>query len=404
MKRLPMRKIREVLRLRSDGFSVRRVAQSLGLGRATISEYFRRADLEGLSWPLPADLSDGDLEHRLFPYSPGETRRAVPQPDWGYVHAELRRKGVTLSLLWEEYRGVHPDGYGYSRYCELYTRWEGKLSPVMRQRHPAGERLFVDYAGQTVDVICPKTGEVRTAQIYVATLAEAFTEMQKQDGTAALSHAEWLGLLIDRETASRDTKRFESRMRAAKLRHRGAVPEDVDYKSRRGLDKALFQQMLTGRWIKDKRNLMITGPCGVGKTWLACALAQAACRDGITVLYKRMPRLFDELELAHGDGRFPRLFKALTKIQLLILDDWGPDRLDASQRRDLMEIVEDRYEVGSTLITSQLPIDTWHDVIGEPTFADAILDRLVHNAYHVELDGQSMRKTKLKVGDESTQN
>ena len=145
---------------------------------------------------------------------------------------------------------------------------------------------------------------------------------------------------------------------------------------------------------------MITGPCGVGKTWLACALAQAACRDGITVLYKRMPQLFGELELAHGDGRFPRLFKALTKTQLLILDDWGPDRLDASQRRDLMEIVEDRYEAGSTLITSQLPISAWHDVIGEPTFADAILDRLVHNAYHVELDGQSLRKTKLKTGDE----
>jgi len=117
-----------------------------------------------------------------------------------------------------------------------------------------------------------------------------------------------------------------------------------------------------------------------------------------------MPRLFDELELAHGDGRFPRLFKAFTKTQLLILDDWGPERLDASQGRDLMEIVEDRHEVGSTPITSQLPIDTWHDVIGEPTFADAILDRLVHNAYRVELDGQSMRKTKLKTGDEITQN
>lgn len=231
-------------------------------------------------------------------------------------------------------------------------------------------------------------------------MAEAFAEMDGQDGTAGLNHAEWLGLLIDRETASRETKRFESRMRTARLRHVGAAPEDVDYKTRRGLDKALFQQLLTGKWIKDKRNLMITGPCGVGKTWLACALAQVACRDGMTVLYKRTTRLFDELELAHGDGRFPRLFKALTKTQLLILDDWGPDRLNANQRRDLMEIIEDRYQTGSTLITSQLPITAWHDVIDEPTFADAILDRLVHNAYRLELEGQSFRKQDAKMGDE----
>jgi transposase len=124
-------------------------------------------------------LSDSDLERRLFSYAPGEVRDDVSQPDWAYVHAELRRKGVTLSLLWEEYRGVHPAGYGYSRYCELYTRWEGKLSPVMRQRHPAGERLFVDYGGPTIDVVCPKTGEVRTAQIFVATLgASSYTYVE----------------------------------------------------------------------------------------------------------------------------------------------------------------------------------------------------------------------------------
>ena len=235
-------------------------------------------------------------------------------------------------------------------------------------------------------------------------MAEAFAELETQDGTASLSHPEWLALLTEREMSNRATKRFQSRMRSAKLRHVGAAPEDVDYRTRRGLDKALFQKLLTGQWIKERRNLMINGPCGVGKTWLACALAQSACRDGTTVLYKRLPRLFDELELAHGDGRFPRLFRTLTKTDLLILDDWGPDRLNASQRRDLMEIVEDRYGAGSTLITSQLPLNTWHDVIGEPTFADAILDRLVHNAYRIELDGQSMRKTKTKNVDEETAN
>ena len=169
--------------------------------------------------------------------------------------------------------------------------------------------------------------------------------------------------------------------------------EDVDYRTARKLDKALFQQLATGRWIKERRNLMITGPCGLGKTWLACALGQKACRDNATVIYKRLPRLFNELELAHGDGRFPRIFRQLVKADLLILDDWGPERFTASQRRDLMEIVEDRYGVGSTLITSQLPVDAWHDVIDEPTFADAILDRLVHNAYRIQLDGHSMRKS-----------
>jgi DNA replication protein DnaC len=232
-------------------------------------------------------------------------------------------------------------------------------------------------------------------------MAEAFAEVQAQDRAAELSHAEWLGLLVDREEASRETKRYESRLRVAKLRHVGACPEDVDYRARRGLDRGLFQTLLAGKWIRDKRNLILTGPCGVGKTWLGCALAHAACRGGVTVLYKRLPRLFEELDLAHGDGRFPKVFRAITKTQLLILDDWGPDTLTAAQRRDLMEIVEERYGRGSTMITSQLPVSTWHDVIGEPTFADTILDRIVHNAYRIELDGASMRKTIAKKDDEN---
>jgi len=134
-------------------------------------------------------------------------------------------------------------------------------------------------------------------------MAEAFCELQSQDGATDMSHAEWLGLLVNSEVASRETKRFEARMRSARLRHVGACPEDVDYRARRGLDKAMFQSLLTGKWITDKRCLIITGPCGVGKTWLGCALAQAACRDGVTVVYKRMPRLFEELELAHGPSR-----------------------------------------------------------------------------------------------------
>jgi len=220
-------------------------------------------------------------------------------------------------------------------------------------------------------------------------MAQAFVELQAQEEVKTLAHAEWLALLLDR-----NTKRFHTRLRAAKLRHSQAAVEDVDFRSPRRLDKALFQQLATCRWIAEHRGLLVTGPCGVGKSWLSCALAQKACRDGYTVHYARVPRLFADLDLAHGDGRFTRLFRMLVKVDLLVLDDWGPDRLSPSQRRDLMEIIEDRHGRGSLLITSQLPVATWHEVIGEPTLGDAILDRIVHNAYRLELDGPSMRKIK----------
>src|SRR5499425_3471114 len=224
-------------------------------------------------------------------------------------------------------------------------------------------------------------------------MVQAFIELEAQEATRDLAHAEWLALLLDREAANRNTRRFQIRLRAARLRHSQAAIEDVDYRTPRRLDKALFQQLTAGKWIAEHRNLLVTGPCGIGKSWLSCALAQKACRDGYTVHYARVPRLFAELELAHGDGRFARLFRTLVKVDLLILDDWGPDRLNASQRRDLMEIIEDRHGRSSTLIASQLPVKAWHDLIGEPTYADAILDRLVHNAYRLELEGpRSMRQ------------
>ena len=236
----------------------------------------------------------------------------------------------------------------------------------------------------------PTIDQLRTLKLDG--MADAFIELQAQDKARDLAHAEWLALLLDREVASRSTRRFQTRLRAARLRHSQASIEDVDYRVTRRLDKALFQQIATCRWIAEHRNLLVTGPCGIGKSWLSCALAQKACRDGYTVHYARVPRLFADLELAHGDGRFARLFRTLTKADLLILDDWGPERFTASQRRDLMEIVEDRYGAGSALITSQLPVEAWHEVIGEPTFADAILDRIVHNAYRFALEGPSMRK------------
>jgi len=192
MRRLPMRKIGDALRFRSGGLTLREIAISLGVGRSTVSEYLKRAEDAGLSWPLPDDVVESDLEARLFQPSGGETRRCLVPPDWPAVHRELRRKNVTLSLLWEEYRAAHSDdGYGYSRFCELYRRWEGRLTPTMRQHHIAGEKLFVDYAGDTLDVVDPKTGEVREAQLFVAVLGASNYTFAEATWTQTLP--DWIG-------------------------------------------------------------------------------------------------------------------------------------------------------------------------------------------------------------------
>ena len=221
--------------------------------------------------------------------------------------------------------------------------------------------------------------------------AKAFRDMADNPESAALGHGEWLGILLERESTLRQQKRFESRAKTAKLRHQAAV-EDVDYRTPRGLDRKMFLKLAGCDWIREKRHCLLTGPMGTGKSWLACALGHRACRDNHSVLYQRIPRLFADLALARGDGRYARLMRALGGVKLLILDDWGLEPLGPEQRRDLLEIVEDRYGRGATLITSQVPVDRWHDLIGDPTLADAILDRIIHNAHRIQLRGESLRR------------
>ena len=231
-------------------------------------------------------------------------------------------------------------------------------------------------------------------------MAKAFDELAANGQAEGLDRLEWLTLLLDREAALRHDKRFTSRLRAARLRQQAAV-EDVDYRSPRGLDRALFQKLAEGDWIKGHDNLVLVGPTGVGKSWLAAALGHKACRDNQSVLYQRVPRLFEDLALGRGDGRHPRLLKSLGRADLLILDDWGLEPLDAGARHDLLEILEERYGRRSTMITSQLPVDRWHDIIGDPTYADAILDRLIHNAHRIELTGESLRRGRGKQSNKA---
>jgi DNA replication protein DnaC len=231
----------------------------------------------------------------------------------------------------------------------------------------------------------------RLRSLGLAAMADTLAELHNNPEAAEMPHADWLGLLIDREVTSRDNRRLARRLTNARLRQ-AATLENVDYRTARGLDRSLFQTLATSQWIRDCNHLVIVGPTGTGKSWLACALGNKACRDGFSVLYKRTSRLFADLAQARGEGRLLRLIAALERINLLILDDWGPEPLSADQRRDLLEIVDDRYEKGSLLITSQLPVSQWHDVVAEPTLGDAILDRIVHNAHRIELKGDSLRR------------
>jgi len=231
----------------------------------------------------------------------------------------------------------------------------------------------------------------RLRALGLSAMADAFIELQNTPDAAELTREDWLGLLVDREATSRENKRLARRLREARLRQ-SAVVEDVDFRAHRGLDRALFLKLATCQWIQDHHHLCVIGPTGIGKSWLACALGHKGCREGFSVLYKRASRLFTDLAQARGEGRLPRLMTTLERTRLLIIDDWGPEPLNAEQRRDLLEIVDDRCDRGSLLITSQVPVNRWHEVIGDPTLADAILDRIIHRAHRIELKGPSLRR------------
>jgi DNA replication protein DnaC len=221
---------------------------------------------------------------------------------------------------------------------------------------------------------------------------QALTEQMTMPDIGDVSFDERLGLLVDRELTERDDRQLTTRLHKAKLRQAACI-EDIDYRHPRGLDKSVMLQLVTCQWVRAHHNILMTGPTGIGKTWLACALGQQACRDGYSVLYLRLPRLLQEMPTAKGDGRYAKVMAALAKTDLIILDDWGLAQFEDASRHDVLELLEDRHGRHSTLVTSQFPVEHWHEAIGDPTLADAILDRLIHNAYKLSLKGDSMRKS-----------
>lgn len=223
-------------------------------------------------------------------------------------------------------------------------------------------------------------------------MAAAFEEQQMNSAAQSLAFDERFGMLVDCELTWRENRRLKRLLRDARLKSSQACVEDIHYGSGRKLDKSVMAQLANCQWIHNHQNLILTGATGCGKTWLSCALGNAACRQGLSVTYVRTPRLFEELRIAHGDGSFGKRLSALAKIDLLILDDWGLAPLDQGERNDLLEVLDDRVATRSTLITSQLPTEHWHDYLNDPTLADAILDRVLHAAHKISLSGESLRK------------
>jgi DNA replication protein DnaC len=235
----------------------------------------------------------------------------------------------------------------------------------------------------------------------LSAMAKAFAGQMQCPDMAKLSFEERFGLIVDYQITDLENRRMQSRLKTAKLRQSASI-EDLDFKQGRGMDRSTVMSLAGNQWVKSHHNILVTGPTGAGKSYLACALAQKACRDGHTVLYQRLPRLLQDISVARHDGRYRKIMSQVVKYEVLVLDDLLISPLSREEQKELLEIVEDRYDRKATIVTSQLPVKAWHAAMQDPTLADAILDRLVHNAYKIELEGDSMRRKRTTL-DQKTE-
>ena len=248
------------------------------------------------------------------------------------------------------------------------------------------------------DTAIPHPLAQRISSLRLPGMLAAFQEQMARHDLGDMPFEDRLALLIDREVVERRSRALQRRLKKAQLRHQDACFEDINLTRRRGLKRSVVLGLGDCAWIRNGANVLITGPCGTGKSWIACALAHKACLEGFQARYLRVPRLLTELRIAHGEGTIPKLYRDLARLDVIILDDWGLASVDAARARDLLEILDDRFGRSSVIVTSQLPVADWHQQIGEPTIADAILDRLVHGAIRFELHGSSMRADSAEAG------
>ena len=475
-RRISVDKIKEVIRYGvTTELSERAIGRALKVSCTAVTKYLECFRGSGLTWEQAQELPDSELlsvleGNRMARTSARYERLAERFP---MMVKELRRKGVTLQLLWEECLRAHPDGYQNSQFCHHFHVWRKSTEVSMHIDHKAGEKLFVDYAGDKLVIVNPDSGKEQPVETFVAILGaseltdvEASATQQGEDwirsneralrycggGTQVIvpdnlrsavsrsdpyepginatfdafaqemptmtnnqatlhkldqmrlhgmaralrtsldSQGQWtadelLAHLVDAEWDDR----HERLLKAARFRYPAAI-EEVDFALRRNLDQNQLLRLADCRWVGQHQDLIITGKCGSGKSFLASALGHQACLRGFRVGYHASSRLFGELRLAKADGSYVRELDKISKQALLIIDDFALEPLDALARLALLEILEDRHARASTLMVSQLPVSSWHEVIGEPTIADAIGDRIVHGAHRIDLEGDSIRK------------